>query len=182
MFREGGPRPIEDDDIPTIRLRPERISLDDAIGADQTKLDQMNREIAEAEAMYGVENKPEKVAEKKAEKAIESVGTKDGGDPIISLDWIKDGKKWLKDREEKLDKYIEVKKEKYDKWAKENPKKATAISITTGAVRVGFVLAFKIAWGLIKFSYEAIKNKGKVPNAYKIGKEMFSFDEKDGKK
>ncbi|MEI7424518.1 MAG: hypothetical protein WCK10_00100 [Candidatus Staskawiczbacteria bacterium] len=165
MFKEGENRDSREDQPIESPIEPQQMSPEEARGP-----------------FIEVESNTEENAEKTVEEAVNNIEFKDGGDPIISLDWIKDGKKWMKEKKEAASAYIEDKKKKYDEWAKENPKTASAIGVTTSAARVGFVLAFKIAWGLIKFSYEAIKNKGKVSDAYKIGKEMFSFDEKGGKK
>lgn len=161
-FIEGGTNRDSGEEIP---IEPQKMSSDEARGP-----------------WIEVESSPEKKAEENAEKAIGAVGTKDRVDPIISSTPVKNCKEWFISKKETFSSFWSEQEGKSQKWQLENPKKAATIDYSIASARVGFVLAFKIAWGLIKFSYEAIKNKGKVPKAYEMGQEMFSFDEKGGKK
>ena len=125
------------------------------------------------------ENNSEIESEETVEDVISEKEEKENGDPIIGSAWMGKAGEFFGGKFGKMFENVRS----FSQWKEEeiNSKKVgkdlegvgdTSLSL----VRVGFVSVFKIVWGLLKFSYEAIKNKGKVPDAYKIGRDMFNFD------
>ena len=128
----------------------------------------------------------EKGAEETAEQSVgwslSEVEAKDASDSIISSEWAQKAKEYLNGKVEELKKGAKDWKEKelnVEKVAKDLVETDKAAFSGLGVL---LIVALKIAWGLLKFSYEAIKNKGQVKNAYEIGKEMFTFDDGKNKK
>lgn len=127
----------------------------------------------------GGESNFDRESELAVEDVISEKEENENGDPIIGSAWMGKAGEFFSGKFGKMFENVRS----FSQWKEEelNSEKVgedlervgdTSIALA----RVGFVSVFKIVWGLLKFSYEAIKNKGKVSDAYKIGRDMFNFD------
>jgi len=120
---------------------------------------------------------PEQAAERAVNMATATVESRDAEDPVISSEWVKNFKAWIKEHREQAE-------QKYTEWAEKHKKTANLVRDSGTTIFLGAVGYVKFKLALFNFAMKLIQKRGGMTfgEGYEIGKDAFSFESKKDKK